>query len=218
MNISRKKFLEYSLLSVSGIAMAPLSCSQGVGENLELQNMLKEIGNTNSEKERARLLGIALDNPSFSLAEKEIIKQLFFIADRWANGFEKYKNPGSEGNEWEGYLCGFLYDKGAHVVGIDRFFFQQVNERNPFFPLIAFYRSRMLIAHLIQDGGIKGSREIREMYINESTRLLRFSEKAFPDNDLINSYLGKYEAWGEPIISILDNKLDPDWYKEYHNS
>lgn len=208
MNINRKEFLEYSLLTISGIAIAPLACSQGVGENLELQNMLNEIGNSNSEKERAKLLGIALNHPAFSLAEKEIIKRIFFIADRWANGFEKYKNPGSEGNEWDGYLCGFLYDKGEHIVGIDRFFFQQVDERNPFFPLIAFYRSRILIAHLIQDGGINGFKEIREMYINESTRLLKFSEKAFPDNSLIKSYLGKYETWGD--LAEMNQKA-PEW-------
>ncbi len=139
MNINRKKFLKYSLLSVSGITIAPLSCSQAKGENRELENLLNKIGNSGSEKERAKLLGIALNNPEFSFAEKEIIKKLFFIADRWANGFEKYKNPGSEGNEYDGYLCGFLYDKGEHIVGIDRFFFQQVDEKNPFFPLIAFY-------------------------------------------------------------------------------
>ena len=114
-----------------------------------IDQFILKIGNTNDEKVRAKLLEEALAQNGYKEEEKEILEKLYFIADHWANGFEKYAVPGLDSSESNAYLCGFLKE-----CKIDRFFFPQVDETNPFFPLIAFYRSRMLLANLIQHGGI----------------------------------------------------------------
>jgi len=172
-------------------------------ENEPLLKKIKAIGNAQSEKQRAKLLSEIIIESNLTSEERKIFEKLFFISDRWANGFEKYANPGSEGNEGSGYLCGFL-----RQCKIDRYFFPRLDETNEFFPLIAFFRSRMLLAQLIQNGAISMVPENRKMYIEESTRLLEIADQAFPKNKLIDNYLGKYEPWPELVPA---NPNAPDW-------
>lgn len=202
MKLNRKHFIKSASASLFAI-------STGIpnylfsSENEYIQEIIKRAGNTNGEKERAILLAEVLNNENLNSEEKEIIEKLLFISDRWANGFEKYANPGSEGNEGSGYLCGFL-----SKCRIDRFILPGLEETNVFFPLIAFYRSRMLLAQLIQNGAISMVPENRKIYIEESTRLLEIADRAFPKNELIDNYLGKYEPWPDLVQS---NPNAPDW-------
>ncbi len=202
MPLNRKHFVK---LMTAGGLVAGISPHLLFGAELssELEQLLNKAGNLNDEKERAELLGKVVATASFSKDQNEILEKLYFVSDRWANGFEKYANPGSEGNESSGYLCGFL-----NRCKIDRFFFPQLEEDDPFFPLIAFYRSRMLLAHLIQNGNISMVPENREMYIKESVGLLKKAAKAYPENELITAYLGKYESWDELVEA--DPKA-PSW-------
>jgi hypothetical protein len=202
MNLNREHFLKSIAATISVITLIPHSLLSSNEKN-ELENLIWKIGNTNGEKKRANLLEDALNEVEFTIEEKEILEKLFFVADRWANGFEKFANPGSEGNEGSGYLCGFI---GA--CKIDRFFFPQLEESNAFFPLIAFYRSRMLLAQLIQNGQISMVPKNRKMYINESVRLLKISQKSFPENELVESYLGEYQPWNELVEA---NSKAPHW-------
>lgn len=193
MQLNRKHFVK---LMAAGGLFAGISPQLLLAAELspELEQLLIKAGNLNDEKERAELFGGAVSSGSYSEEEKEILEKLYFVSDRWANGFEKYANPGSEGNEMSGYLCGFL-----NRCKIDRFYFPQLEEDDPFFPLIAFYRSRMLLAHLIQNGKISMVPENREMYINESVRLFKKAAKAYPENKLIKTYLGDFEPWEELV-------------------
>jgi len=202
MNLNREHFLK-SIAAIVGLIILTPHKLLSSNENKKLKKLIQKIGNTNCEKERATLLESALKEIDFTTDEKEILEKLFFISDHWANGFEKYANPGSEGNEGSGYLCGFI-----SKCKIDRFFFPQLDETNEFFPLIAFYRSRMLLANLIQNGQISLVPENREMYINESTRLLKISKKSFSENELIKSYLGDFKPWNEIVSTNLEA---PDW-------
>lgn len=149
------------------------------------------------------MLEEALEGGGYNEEEKELLEKLFFIADHWANGFEKYAVPGLDSRESNAYLCGFLKE-----CKIDRFFFPQVDESNPFFPLIAFYRSRMLLANLIQHGGISMIPHIRDAYIKESLRLLRIANQTFPENELIKSYLGEPTSWPD---LVKPNAAAPEW-------
>jgi len=202
MDLSRKHFLRSITATIGVLTLTPYRFLMAI-QNKSISKIILNIGNTNGEKERAKLLEDAMQEPALTTEEKEVLEKLFFIADRWGNGFEKYANPGSEGNEMSGYLCGFI-----NKCKIDRFFFPQLEESDPFFPLISFYRSRMLLAHLIQNGKISMVPENREMYINESVRLLKIAAKAYPENKLIKAYLGDYEPW-EEIVPAHPNA--PDW-------
>ncbi|MBT6006032.1 MAG: hypothetical protein HOG79_09960, partial [Prolixibacteraceae bacterium] len=202
MNLDRKDFIQAITALATVVSFMPTKLFAQYTNN-PLEKLILKIGNTNDEKRRAKLLEDALKNPLFSSNEKEILGKLFFIADRWANGFEKYANPGSEGNESSGYLCGFIRE-----CKIDRFFFPQLEESNLFSPIIAFYRSRMLLAHLIQNGQISLVPENRNKYINESLRLLKISQRSYPENELIKGYLGNYKPWNEIVEA---NQKAPDW-------
>ena len=202
MNLNRKKFIRTIALTLGTYTLFPQKLLPAK-ENNDLTQLILLIGNTNGEKERTQLLEKALRNSTIDPAQKETFEKLFFISDRWANGFDKYANPGSEGNEGSGYLCGFL-----SKCKIDRYFFPRVEESNLFFPLIAFYRARILLAHLIQNGEISMVPKNRAIYINESVRLLKIAHKAFPENELIKAYLGEYETWTEVVGN---NPKAPEW-------
>ncbi len=202
MTLNRKHFLKSIAAIVGGFTLSPQRLLFAI-ENKSLNQLILRIGNTNDEKERAKLLEVGLKESGFTAEEKEILEKIYYISDHWANGFEKYANPGLDGNESNSYLCGFL-----RACKIDKFYLPQLEESNPFFPLIAFYRSRMLLANLIQDGGISMVPHIRESYMNESVRLFDISQKSFPENELIASYLGNPLPWGD-LVEV--NPKAPDW-------
>ena len=202
MSFSRKNFLKSCLAAGLGISCPGVLTSMYGITDPKVLDMLNRIGNTNNEKERVKLLEQALQL-DLTNTEKEVIRQLLFVADHWVNGFEKYAKPGTEGNESEGYLCGFI-----NRCRIDRSLFPPIPEENSLFPLIAFYRSRMLVAHLIQSGNIQNVPEVRDRYLNESERLMKITSEAFPSNELAKNYLGKYKPWEE---IVKDNPGAPAW-------
>lgn len=202
MILNRKHFLKSIGATFGLLTLSPQHLLLA-NESASLKRLILKVGNTNDEKERALLLEHALKGSSYTTDEREVLEKLYFIADHWANGKEKYANPGLDGNESNSYLCGFL-----KACKIDKFYFPQLEESNPFFPLIAFYRSRMLLANLIQHGGISMVPHIRDAYINESIRLFKISQQSFPENESIKSYLGNPMPWGDLAEA---NSNAPDW-------
>jgi hypothetical protein len=202
MIVNRKHFLKSMATTVGVLSLSPQHMLLA-NESSSLKKIQLKVGNANDEKERAKLLENALTSSTYTAEERDILGKLYFIADHWANGFEKYAQPGLDGNESNSYLCGFLKE-----CKIDTFYFPQVEESNPAFPLIAFYRSRMLLANLIQHGGIILVPHIRNAYINESIRLFKISQHSFPENKLIPSYLGKPEPWPDLVEA---NSNAPVW-------
>ena len=203
MGIDRKSFLK--LVGSTGVffSLAPFSVLQAKIDS-DVAELVLQAGNSNNEKERAELIRRAINDPSVSLEDKKILENIFSVADRWANGRENYANPGSEGNETKGYLCGFFISRSK----IDRFLLPKVAEDSLYYPLIAFYRSRMLIAQMIQNGKISGVEENRNAHIYEGQKLMQSASLAFPENKLAKSYLGEYEPWGE---LVAPNSKAPEW-------
>ncbi len=201
MKLNRKQFLKNLTFLSTAFTFFPLKAFSSLKYDLNM--LIQKVGNTNGEKERAKILSDIITSENLSAGDKEIFDKLYYISDRWANGKEKYANPGTEGNESSGYLCGFI-----GKCKINKFYFPQLEASNPFFPLIAFYRSRMLLANLIQHGNISMVPENRKMYNQESVRLLSIAAKHFPENDLIQAYLGNYTPWEERVP--VHNKA-PEW-------
>ena len=200
MILNRKQFIRNLAATISALSLTPnwlLAAVENFGQ------LVKQIGNTNNEKTRAKMIEEALQSSTFTRDEKAILESVFFVADRWANGFEKFAHPGLDSSESNGYLCGFLKD-----AKIDKYLLPQLEESNPAFPLIAFYRSRMLLANLIQHGGLQMVPHIREAYLNESFRLLEVARKSFPQNTLIPAYLGNPEQWSDLVPT---NPRAPEW-------
>ena len=205
MNFSRKEFIAHCLAAGFCVSCPSLVFPKnGISktEMQELKDFINRIGNTNNEKERVLLLEQFLQL-NISSEDKEIVKQILNVADRWANGFEKYAKPGTEGNESEGYLCGFLIK-----CSLERSVLPRIPEEHKLFPLIAFYRSRMLVAQLIQSGNIINVPDVRDRYLKESRRLMEIVSGAYPANVLAKNYLGTYKPW-EEIVPF--NSDAPDW-------
>jgi hypothetical protein len=193
-NCNRKSFIKYCLAAGLGVMYTSLAFSgTGFTEN-ELLDLINRIGNINNDKERVLLLEQVL-KLNISDDEKEIIRQVLYVADRWANGFEKYANPGSEGNEGSGYLCGFVEAQMQHLQPLS----PQTREDHELFPLIAFYSSRLLVAQMIESGNINHVPELRNKYLSESKRLMKIASASFPANELAKNYLGTYKPWGELV-------------------
>jgi hypothetical protein len=203
MTISREEFIKYCLATGIFASCPSLIFSKTGMSDTGFNDLIKRIGNTNDEKERVLLLEQSLQH-EITEEEKDIVEKVLNIADRWVNAFEKYAKPGTEGNESEGYLCGFIVSHGR----IDRKYFPEIPEDHFLYPLIAFYRARMMIAQLIQSGGIINVPDVRERYLKESERLMRIVATAFPSNELAKNYLGTYQPWGE-IVPY--NSAAPAW-------
>lgn len=171
--------------------------------NDPVDRMIQEAGNATDEKKRADVLHKLLNHPGFNTQEKEVVKVLFDVSDRWGYGFEKYANPEAEGNEGSGYLCGFFSRNN-----IDKKIFPPLDESNRFFPLVALSWSRILTALLIQNGEINEVEATRKRYIEEILRLMRIAHKSFPDNQLAKAYLGDYQPWDD---LVAPDPLAPGW-------
>jgi len=202
MNLSRKKFIENSLAAGICLSCSPLLSFGSVSSLPDLRDLILCIGNSDDDKERVKLIEQYL-SADISSEEKDIVRQILNVADRWANGFEKYAKPGTEGNESEGYLCGFL-----NRCSLERSILPQLPEDHRLFPLIAFFRSRMLVAKLIQSGNIINVPDVRDRYLAESRRLMIIASSSFPENQLAENYLGKYKPW-EEIVPY--NPAAPEW-------
>ncbi|HBE41129.1 MAG TPA: hypothetical protein DDW27_07985 [Bacteroidales bacterium] len=202
MNCSRKEFIESCIAAGFCFYCPQLLAYQSSITGNEFQDLIKRAGNTNDDKERVLILEEILKS-DITTEEKDIVRQLLNIADRWTNAFEKYAKPGTEGNEPEGYLCGFFIRHS-----LEKPLLPDISESNILFPLIALYRSRMLTARLIQSGNIINVPDVREKYLAESGRLMGIASSAYPENELAKNYLGKYKPWDE-IVSY--NSKAPEW-------
>jgi len=202
MNFSRKKFIESCIAAGFCFYSPKLFANQSNIAEPEFQDLIKRAGNTNDDKERVLILEEILKS-DINAEEKKIIRQLLNIADRWANAFEKYAKSGTEGNESEGYLCGFFIRHS-----LEKPLLPDVSESNILFPLIALYRSRMLTARLIQSGNIINVPDVRDRYLSETERLMGIALSSYPENELAKEYLGVFKPWGE-IVSY--NSKAPAW-------
>lgn len=202
MIFNRKRFIQ-RCLAAAAYAFYPIPVLPEAGNGrTRYDELIRKAGNINGEKERVIILKEILDL-DIPAEQKEILRQIIYVADRWANGFEKYAKPGTEGNESEGYLCGFFIR-----CSLEKSILPVISENNEFFPLIAFYRSRMLIAKLIQSGNIINVPDVREKYLKESRRLMEIASSAFTGNELAKNYLGIYKPW-EDLFQY--NSAAPEW-------
>lgn len=199
--MERKHFIQYLLTAIA----SPFWTYAAPGENTDdpVDRLIREAGNASDEKKRANILQKLTALTDFSTQEKEVLKVLLDVSDRWGYGFEKYQNPEAEGNEGSGYLCGFF-----SRYKLDKRIFPDLDEGNRLFPLVALAWSRILVALMIQNGEIVEVEDTRRRYLAEISRLMNIAGKTFSENRLLKVYLGDYQPWGE---RVAPDPLAPDW-------
>ncbi len=169
-----------------------------------LDNLVLRAGNTEDEKERYKLLK-ELGQLDLDKEIREDLSKLLPVVDQWANGREKYWEPGDKRRAAEnGYLCGFFVSKARP----GRDYPPKVREDSPLYPIWCMYRARMLIQMPIQSGNLSGSKNLRDQYYGEGRRLLRIASDAFPENRVIRMYLDEPIPWA-PIHESDPNA--PRW-------
>jgi hypothetical protein len=179
-------------------AQKPETLSDAFGD------LLLRAGNTEDERERYNLLK-ELQRLDLGEEVREDLSKLLPVVDQWANGKEKYWEPGDKKRAAEnGYLCGFFVSKARP----GRDYPPKVRVDSPLYPIWCMYRARMLIQMPIQSGNLSGNEKLRDQYYGEGRRLLRIASDAFPENRVIRMYLDEPIPW--PAIHEPDPNA-PKW-------
>ncbi len=169
-----------------------------------LDDLVLRAGNSEDEKERYGLLK-ELERLDLDEELREDLSKLLPVVDQWANGREKYWQPGDNKRAAEnGYLCGFFVGKARP----GRDYPPKLREESPLYPIWCMYRARMLIQMPIQSGNLSGNKELRDQYYGGGRRLLKIASDAFPENRVIRMYLDEPIPW--PAIHDPDPSA-PKW-------
>lgn len=167
--------------------------------DLTVAEIILRAGNSNDEKIRFRMLRNLLDRGDLNESTREELKIMLPVIDDWANGREKMIK-GEVKDEKDGYLSGFFDDQ----TRLENDFPGHIPENSPLFPIWCMYRGRFLVWVQIQSDDPK----TQNSYFNEARRLLKIAKAVFPDNRILQMYLGEFIPW--PNDYIPDPKA-PAW-------
>jgi len=195
------------------------------------EELISLAGSQENEKDRHRILSdlLARVGPDSELGRD--LEKLLPVIDHWANGLEKYWEPGEKPLPAEnGYLCDFfvyrvlpglppLVDEDSPIYPLWLLFSflverlmpmypPEVPEDSPLYPVWCMYRGRMLIWQPIQTGSYAETERLRDKYFGEGRRLVSKAAAAFPGNRVLRMYLDEPVPW--PSIHPLDPKA-PAW-------
>lgn len=168
---------------------------EGDASLMSVESILQSAGQSEDEATRYELLASLLDHPELGEPLRMELESLLPTIDRWANGRERFWEPGDQPTAGEGgYLAGFFHlqvwpDLGAAT------FPPRVEAESPLYPIWALYRGRMLIWSGIQTGSFVNSEEGRETWFGEGRALMSVAFTAFPDNRVIGMYLDEPVVW-----------------------
>ncbi|MEC9466857.1 MAG: hypothetical protein VX834_13785 [Myxococcota bacterium] len=152
-----------------------------------IEDVIVAAGNAASETERYQLLAGLLEREDVTGSFRSDLDQLLRAVDRWANGRERYWEPGEQELAGEGgYLGGFFVLK---VWPFDDGYPHQVELDSPLYPIRALYRGRMLIWNALEMG------LMQDLCYEDGRALLEVARQAFPDNPVIPIYLGEPMPW-----------------------
>lgn len=203
---NRRHFLKSNLAGLTGMTLfSPflfhtMSCN--LSENLSA--IVKSIGEEKDDKIRYERLLKLMDSPELSQKEKEDLEVLMIYVDHWANGKELYEGIHSDREKPRRYLSSYFSGK----VAPDTYLMPQLSEDELLYPLISFYRARMLVSECLEHGHIQKHEDVRNAYLGEAVTLLEKAQKAFPNNPIIGMYLGKHIPWE---ADFDPDPLAPQW-------
>ncbi|NND07406.1 MAG: hypothetical protein HKN87_13595 [Saprospiraceae bacterium] len=199
MKISRRS--HFRLLLMAGLSTISPLVLERPGKALDL---LEKAGNADSEAERYLVLKELLAANTLDKEIKAQLEALVSLSDQWINGKEKYATMYAGSGISDAYLCGFFTGR----VSPDKWLIEQIDERSPLYPMNAFYQARMLIAEVIERGELSQVPAEKKRYYDRARVLLQIAAQAYPNNELIQIYLGKRMPWN---LSIAEVPAAPQW-------
>ncbi|MDF9800048.1 hypothetical protein OKW21_005311 [Catalinimonas alkaloidigena] len=192
-HISRRTFIKVTTTAGMSVLAWPRF-------NREINAILLAAGNTDDEKERYRLLQSLEDHPQATAELRNDLKKILPIAVRWAEGRGQALH---EAGEESSYLFDF-FNKPIR----EGMFPDPIPQEAPLFPFWCLYRGRLLVWVTIQHGSLLHVEERREANYEEAQRLLEIASQAFPQNKIIEMYLGKPMPWN---ASFSPDPKAPEW-------
>ncbi|MFT4594557.1 MAG: hypothetical protein ACI85G_000470 [Psychroserpens sp.] len=221
--MKRRKFLSQSKMLAFFPMLPYLDVSAFSSGLSNTEELIEAAGTTGNERERYELLKqIAAD--SQYTTEANILVE---IADRWANGLEKYWTPeddlGSSIEEEKGYLGGFFavrsFPQGvfdflqAGTIDVtdqlpagfelpEENYPDPIAETSELYPIWAMYKGRMIVWSAIELG-------LGELfYFSSANVLLDAAYARFPENPILQVYRGEDAPWED---SVVTSGKAPDW-------
>ena len=177
------------------------SPTDSTSQSLRVNDLLLLAGTTTDEKERYSLLVEAQDLVSSSEDLSADFAALLPIVDQWANGKDKYWLPGEQQNAGEdGYLGGFFIFSVIPGQQDEALYPPAISPNSELYPLWCLYRGRMLIWAAIENAFLT------DQFFAEGRECLQVAHNAYPENDVIGTYLGTATKWSE-----VDLSTGPAW-------
>lgn len=200
-----------------------LKLSSTSPDQLSTEELIEAAGTTGNERERYELLRQIASDPQFT-SEANILVE---IADRWANGLEKYwtteDDLTSSIEEEKGYLGGFFAVR-SFPQGVFDFlqtgtidvsdqlpegfvlpaenYPQTISENSDLYPIWAMYKGRMIVWSAIELG-------LGDLfYFSSANVLLDVAYARFPDNPILQIYRGNDIPWE---TQLSQSAKAPQW-------
>ena len=129
--------------------------------------MLQAAGDTADEEIALDHLKKMLQIEGLDPDIKKPLETLINFMDQWLHGkayAHLYQGTGLS----DAYLCGFFSGK----LSPDRWLLPEQPKEHPLFPLIGYYRAKMLIAEVIEKGELSHVPEKRKQYYGTARKLL----------------------------------------------
>ncbi len=196
-----KKRREFAL-TVTTYVVGCLSGSTHIADNWH--RALRRAGDTSDPFRQYELLVKLRNADTLPEAEQEYLEILVHFIDQWLHGKAKYADRYTGSGLSDAYLCGFFSGKSTP----EKWLLPKVPPSSLFFPLIGFFRAKVLIAEMIEKGEISKVPETRARYMTEATNLLRQSVRAFPENQLMAMYHGEPIPWD---MQLKVRGKAPEW-------
>lgn len=173
---------------------------------LGIEQFFLSVGNESNDQLRYdALLGIVEELPQDNF--KDELLDFLAIYDQWAYGRERYWVPGDQDSAGEGgYLGGFFLMRVLPNQG-ENSYPPMPDEDSLLYPLWADLRGRMLIWSAIENNFLP------DQFFEEGRERLREAKDIYPDNEVLQMYLGEAIPWESEIIENA-----PDWVQYQHTA
>jgi hypothetical protein len=219
--MKRRKFLLHSKMLAYFPMLPYLNVSTFSYNQSTTEDLIEAAGTTGNERERYELLKQIAANPLYT-AEANVLVE---IADRWANGLEKYwtteDDLTSSIEEEKGYLGGFFavrsFPQGvfdflqAGTIDVtdqlpegfelpSENYPEQIDETSELYPIWAMYKGRMIVWSAVELG-------LADFYFSSANALLDVAYARFPENSILQVYRGNDIPW----VAQLNDSKAPQW-------
>lgn len=197
-------FLGIAVAGQIAVSASDSSSRHAIGD------LIQQAGNAEDEVVRFQTLRELQAHPRLEENLRGELALLMPMADAWANGRSHAlaRHSGASGAAGRhNFLSSFIPLRPA-LAGADVLDPPEPALDSPLHPLWAWYRGRLLLWRIVQSAPLREVKERRDAYLGEAWTLLEEAGRAFPENRVIQMYLGRPIPWPEEFPA---DPQAPEW-------